>query len=137
MFSAVNTRIVSVEFYCSLEWRSLHQHAQVCSRMRRSLTICVNATFFSLASFYSLPLYLTPIPSSFSFPLGIRPDLRLLSLQLMSWEWFVEMQAHHYKGVKFPGHVYHPRKPQGFSIKTVLYPPLFLLPSFFTLFTAL
>lgn len=47
---------------------------------------------------------------------GVRPDLRLVSLQLMTWDWFVEMQAHNYPGVKFPGFKYHPREPGAFSL---------------------
>jgi len=46
-----------------------------------------------------------------------RKDLRLISLQLMTWEWFVEMQGRHYPGVVFPGNYYHPRVPGCFSIK--------------------
>eukprot|EP00808_Paulinella_micropora_P006413 g77452.t1 len=47
---------------------------------------------------------------------GIRPDLRLLSVQLMTWDWFVPMQSHHYPGVVFPGNKYHPWQPGDFSI---------------------
>jgi len=34
---------------------------------------------------------------------GVRPDLSLVSLQLMSWDWWVPMQRHHYQNVTIPG----------------------------------
>ena len=49
-----------------------------------------------------------------------RPDLQFLSLQLMSWDWFVPMQAHHYPNITFPGSRYHPYAQGGFSIRTFL-----------------
>lgn len=51
---------------------------------------------------------------------GVRPDLRLVSVQLMTWEWFVPMQARYYPGVVFPGDRFHPRKEGGFSFKQFL-----------------
>lgn len=50
----------------------------------------------------------------------VRPDLRLISLQLMTWEWFVPMHAHNYKNVTFPGNRYHPNMKGGFGIKQFL-----------------
>ncbi len=52
--------------------------------------------------------------------LNERPDLHLVSLQLMTWSWFVEMQARHYPGVIFPGKAFHPRVPGSFSIAQFL-----------------
>jgi hypothetical protein len=49
-----------------------------------------------------------------------RLDLRVISLQLMSWDWFVSTQARHYPKVIFPGEVYHPYKKNGFSIAQFL-----------------
>jgi dolichyl-phosphate-mannose-protein mannosyltransferase len=48
------------------------------------------------------------------------PRVHLLSLQLMTWDWFVPMQAHHYPGVLFPGGKYHPHEAAGFSMAQFL-----------------
>ncbi len=47
---------------------------------------------------------------------GMRRNLTLVSLQLMSWNWFVPMQRHNYPAVTFPKEVYHPFLPEGFSL---------------------
>jgi hypothetical protein len=52
--------------------------------------------------------------------LGERPDLDLVSVQLMTWDWFVEMQGHHYPRTRFPGHRYHPFLPGAFSMAEFL-----------------
>lgn len=49
-----------------------------------------------------------------------RTDLRLLSLQLMTWDWWKDMQGTHHKGVKLPGTKFHPHEKGGFSFKTFL-----------------
>lgn len=51
---------------------------------------------------------------------GVRRDLDLVSLQLMTWDWFVPMQAHHYPRLVFPGSRYHPRVPGGFDMARFL-----------------
>jgi hypothetical protein len=51
---------------------------------------------------------------------GVRPDLSLLSLQLMSWDWFVPVQRDNYPAVIFPGIRYHTTTPQSFNIKRFL-----------------
>ena len=51
---------------------------------------------------------------------GLRPDLSLLSLQLMSWDWFVPMQRHNYPNVTFPGVRYHVSTARSFNIKKFL-----------------
>lgn len=51
---------------------------------------------------------------------GIRPDLRLLSLQLMTWNWFVRMQKDYYPGVIFPGTHYHVNQPGSFPLRKFL-----------------
>ncbi len=52
---------------------------------------------------------------------GLRKnDVSVLSLQLMSWAWFVPVQAKNYPNVTFPGHVYHPHIPGAYSIAKFL-----------------
>jgi hypothetical protein len=51
---------------------------------------------------------------------NIRRDLSLLSLQLMSWDWFVPQQSVNYPQVIFPGNRYHISFPKSFNIKTFL-----------------
>jgi len=51
---------------------------------------------------------------------GVRRDVRLISLQLITWDWWVDMQAAHYPNVTFPGTKYHPRVPGAFSFKQLL-----------------
>ena len=51
---------------------------------------------------------------------GTRPDLRLLSLQLMTWDWFVPMQALNYPNVSFPGSRYHVNFDDAFTMKHFL-----------------
>jgi len=51
---------------------------------------------------------------------GVRPDLSLVSVQLMSWEWWVPMQRANYPNVTFPGVRYHPSTPRSFDIKRFL-----------------
>ena len=51
---------------------------------------------------------------------GVRPDLRLLSLQLMTWDWFVPVQGGNYGDVVFPGDRYHVNFPNSFSMRTFL-----------------
>jgi len=51
---------------------------------------------------------------------GMRPDLSLLSLQLMSWDWFVPVQRPNYPNVTFPGIRYHVSTPHSFNIKRFL-----------------
>lgn len=48
-----------------------------------------------------------------------RLDVQVLSLQLVTWEWFVPVQAKNYN-ITFPGNRYHPRMKGGFSIKQFL-----------------
>jgi hypothetical protein len=50
----------------------------------------------------------------------VRRDVSVLSLQLMSWEWFVPVQGRNYPAVKFPAQRYHPHEPNGFSISAFL-----------------
>ncbi len=51
-------------------------------------------------------------------------DVAVMSMQLMTWDWFVPMQAHHYTvaphSVVFPGNRYHPRIPGAFSLRQFL-----------------
>ena len=49
-----------------------------------------------------------------------REDVSVLSLQLMSWEWFVPVQGRNYPRVTFPAARYHPHMPNGFSIAAFL-----------------
>ena len=51
---------------------------------------------------------------------GLRPDVSLVSMQLMSWEWFVPMQRGNYPNVKFPNEVYHPHKVQPVSDRSIV-----------------
>jgi len=51
---------------------------------------------------------------------GVRTDLNLVSVQLMTWPWFVPIQRQNYPGVTFPGHRYHPYVKGGFSLKQFL-----------------
>lgn len=51
---------------------------------------------------------------------GRRPDVSLLSLQLMSWDWFVPVQRANYPNVTFPGVRYHVNTPRSFNIKRFL-----------------
>ncbi|CEP01937.1 hypothetical protein PBRA_002202 [Plasmodiophora brassicae] len=51
---------------------------------------------------------------------GRRHDLSLVSIQLMSWPWFIPRQGYHYPDVAFPGLIYHPFVPGGFSMKDFL-----------------
>jgi hypothetical protein len=50
---------------------------------------------------------------------GQRPDLDLLSLQLMTWEWFPR-QRRHYPSLNWPGERYHPFAEGGFSLRAFL-----------------
>jgi hypothetical protein len=49
-----------------------------------------------------------------------REDVSLLSLQLMSWDWFVPMQRANYPAVVFPGNRYHIMHEGSFDIRTFL-----------------
>ena len=51
---------------------------------------------------------------------GDRPDLSLLSLQLMTWDWWVPMQAVNYPNVTFPGQRYHVNYADAFTMKQFL-----------------
>jgi hypothetical protein len=51
---------------------------------------------------------------------AVRPDLSLVSLQLMSWPWFVPMQRDNYPNVTFPSTRYHPYEPGGFALSHFL-----------------
>lgn len=51
---------------------------------------------------------------------GARPDVSLISLQLMSWDWFVPMQRDNYPNVTFPGNRYHVSTPGSFHIRAFL-----------------
>ena len=48
---------------------------------------------------------------------GIRPDVHLLSLQLMTWDWFVPMQRANYGNVTFPGTRYHVNYADSFTMR--------------------
>ncbi|KAK5577482.1 hypothetical protein RB653_002423 [Dictyostelium firmibasis] len=50
----------------------------------------------------------------------VRPDIDILSLEIMSWEWFKITQSPLFHRVKFPGNVYHPYIPDGYSLKDFL-----------------
>ena len=51
---------------------------------------------------------------------GVRPDVQLLSLQLMTWDWFVPMQRHNYPNVTFPGSRYHVNFADAFTMRHFL-----------------
>ncbi|KAN0015394.1 hypothetical protein ACTFIU_008125 [Dictyostelium citrinum] len=50
----------------------------------------------------------------------VRPDIDILSMEIMSWEWFKITQSPLFHRVKFPGNVYHPYIPDGYSLKEFL-----------------
>lgn len=41
---------------------------------------------------------------------GFRPDIDILSVEVMSWEWYNSRQGVLFKNITFPGYVYHPYK---------------------------
>jgi hypothetical protein len=51
---------------------------------------------------------------------NIRPDLKIISLNLMTYDWFEKQQAPVYYPVIFPGRVYHPYKKHAYNIKQFL-----------------
>ncbi|GAM25052.1 hypothetical protein SAMD00019534_082270 [Acytostelium subglobosum LB1] len=63
---------------------------------------------------------ITNVPQYMKLCEGLRPDIDIISLEEMSWDWFTVTQGPIYKNVNFPGTVYHPHKPGGFSLKTFL-----------------
>ena len=48
---------------------------------------------------------------------GARADVQLLSLQLMTWDWFVPMQRRNYANVSFPGSRYHVNFADSFTMR--------------------
>lgn len=48
---------------------------------------------------------------------GDRTDVQLLSLQLMTWDWFVPMQRSNYVNVTFPGQRYHVNFADSFTMR--------------------
>ena len=50
----------------------------------------------------------------------VRTDLSLISLQLMSWSWFVPLHRDNYPGVDFPGERYHVSGLESFNIRQFL-----------------
>ncbi|EFA77227.1 transmembrane protein [Heterostelium album PN500] len=62
----------------------------------------------------------TNVPQYLKLCEGVRPDVDILSLEEMSWDWFTITQGPLLKNVNFPGSVYHPHRPEGFSLKTFL-----------------
>jgi len=63
-----------------------------------------------------------------------RPDIDIISLEIMSWDWFTITQGPLYSRVNFPGTVYHPHMPDGFSLKLFLdynqHRPIFIVGDF-------
>ena len=51
---------------------------------------------------------------------GMRTDVQLLSLQLMTWDWFVPMQRVNYANVSFPGLRYHVNFANSFTMRQFL-----------------
>jgi hypothetical protein len=51
---------------------------------------------------------------------GARPDVRAVDQEMMSYRWFVRTRAAALEGVVFPGVVYNPFEPDGFSIRAFL-----------------
>ncbi|KYR00576.1 transmembrane protein [Tieghemostelium lacteum] len=62
----------------------------------------------------------TNVPQYLHLCEKVRPDVDIISLETMSWDWFTKTQRSIIHRVKFPGEVYHPYKPEGFSLKTFL-----------------
>ncbi|KAF2076608.1 hypothetical protein CYY_002094 [Polysphondylium violaceum] len=63
-----------------------------------------------------------------------RPDIDIISLEIMSWDWFTVTQGPLYSRVNFPGSVYHPYKTDGYSLKLFLdynqHRPIFIVGDF-------
>eukprot|EP00026_Physarum_polycephalum_P000701 Phypoly_transcript_00702.p1 GENE.Phypoly_transcript_00702~~Phypoly_transcript_00702.p1 ORF type:complete len:724 (+),score=95.06 Phypoly_transcript_00702:2004-4175(+) len=62
----------------------------------------------------------TNIPYYMQLCEGVRPDVDIVSIETMSWDWYVPRQAPLYPNITFPGKVYHPFKRSGFSMKLFL-----------------
>eukprot|EP01132_Coremiostelium_polycephalum_P003199 gene3199-4006_t len=62
----------------------------------------------------------TNVPQYLHLCEDIRPDVDIISLEIMSWDWFTITQGPLYNRVNFPGNVYHPYKEGGFSLKQFL-----------------
>ncbi|EGG21538.1 transmembrane protein [Cavenderia fasciculata] len=62
----------------------------------------------------------TNVPQYLKLCHGVRTDVDIISLEVMSWDWFTVTQGPVYKNVIFPGRVYHPNLYDGFSLKTFL-----------------
>eukprot|EP01133_Synstelium_polycarpum_P015590 gene15590-18521_t len=73
---------------------------------------------------------ITNVPQYLHLCEGVRPDVDILSMEEMSWPWFTPTQSPLYKNVNFPRSVYHPRRPEGYSMKEFLdsnqHRPIFL-----------
>src|SRR6185369_16699247 len=50
----------------------------------------------------------------------VRPDVTVLDQELMTKRWYVERAARNFPGVLFPGRVYHPGLPDGFTMRDFL-----------------
>ncbi|KAM8913654.1 protein O-mannosyl-transferase TMEM260 isoform 5-T6 [Spinachia spinachia] len=54
---------------------------------------------------------------------GVRPDVRLVDQEMMTYAWYVAKHARHHPGVHFPGRLWHPVHPEGsdtFSLEQFL-----------------
>ena len=51
---------------------------------------------------------------------GVRTDVQLISLQLMTWDWYVPMQSVNYGNVSFPGLRYHVNYAGSFTMRQFL-----------------
>jgi len=47
---------------------------------------------------------------------GVRPDVALIRLPLITYEWWKRMQLHHFDGLQFPGENHHPYEQNSFAM---------------------
>ena len=51
---------------------------------------------------------------------GLRPDVVVLDQELMTKTWFIDRARRAYPDIVFPGRLYHPREPGGFTMRAFL-----------------
>ncbi len=115
VFPAVALLLALAQVYANLAandfhdfWGFYHTAVAVLNAMPPNAILLVNGDLNN-----NLPKYVQQCE-------GFRPDVSILSVQLMSWDWFVPIQRQNYPNVVFPGEVYHPFKPNGFSMAQFL-----------------
>ncbi|EGC39829.1 hypothetical protein DICPUDRAFT_52381 [Dictyostelium purpureum] len=62
----------------------------------------------------------TNVPMYLNLVEKVRPDVDIVSMEIMSWEWFKVTQAPLFNRIIFPGEVYHPYVQGGYSLKAFL-----------------